>query len=66
VVDVGDEDGHALGRDSSREPPPDRDPHPLLNLLLDPLGGPSHELVRLSVVEQDGHRVHRQDFLDAN
>ena len=60
VVDVGDEDRHALGRDPSREPSSDRDPHALLDLFLDPVRGARDQLLRVLVEQQDRDRVDRQ------
>jgi hypothetical protein len=45
VVDVGDEDRHAFGGDPAREPLADRDPNPLLHLLLDALRSPRDPLL---------------------
>jgi hypothetical protein len=49
MVDVGDEDRYALGRDSSRESLTDGDPDSALDLLLDALGGAGHQLLCLIV-----------------
>ena len=45
MVHVLDEDGHALTGDPAREPPPQWNPHPLLDLLLDSLRRAGHELL---------------------
>ncbi len=47
------------------KPSADRDPHPGLDLLLDPLGRTGDQLVALVVVQQDRHGVDPQDVLDA-
>ena len=57
VIDVGDEDRDALGRDPAGEAPADRDPHAALDLLLDPLGRARDELLRLLVEQQNRDRV---------
>ena len=66
VVDVGDEDRHALGRDPSREPSSDRDPHALLDLFLDPVRGARDQLLRVLVEQQDRDRVDRQRVAHAD
>ena len=45
MVDVGDENRRAFGRDAPRETPTDRDPYPALNLFLDPLRRSCHQLL---------------------
>src|SRR3954467_9007034 len=40
------------------------DARSLLDLLLDPLGRPRHQLARLVVEEENGHGVRREDRLD--
>ena len=65
VVDVGDVDRRAAGRDAAREAPADRDPHAALDLLLEALGGARDELLRLLVEEQDRGGVHAEDLLRA-
>ena len=48
------------------KPPPTRDPHTALDLLLEPLGGARHELLGVLVEEQDGSGVDAQDVLRAD
>ena len=55
--DVGQEHRPALGRDASGEPRPEGNPHPLLHLLLDPLGRPGNEVLALLVEQQDRRGV---------
>ena len=57
VVDIGDENGDALGGDPTGEPLAEWNPHALLDLLLDAAGGAGDELIGRGVVEQDRHRV---------
>ena len=57
VVDVGDEDRDAFGRDPAREPAAERDPDAALDLLLDPIGGAGDELLRIGVEQEDRNRV---------
>jgi hypothetical protein len=64
VVDVLDRDRAPLGRDPAREPAADRDPHALLDLLLDALGGGGHERVAALVDQQEGGGVGVQDLGD--
>ena len=66
MVDVGDEDRHALGGDATGEALPDRNPHALLDLLLDALGGAGHQLASGRVVEEDRHGVDTQGLPDAD
>ena len=61
VVDVVDHHRALLRRDSACEPAPDRDPHALLDLLLESPGRARHELVRALVKQQDGAGIGRQD-----
>ena len=61
VIDVGDEDRGAPGGDPAGEAAPERDPNPLLDLLLDPVRGPRHELVRALVEQQDRGGVDAED-----
>lgn len=63
VIDIGDEDGHALLGDPAGEALADRDADSLLHLRLHALGGASHELVLLVVEQQDGDGVHGQRVL---
>jgi hypothetical protein len=65
VVDVGDEDRDPLGGDASREPPPDRDSHAALHLLLESPGGLRDQLLACLVEQQDGDGVDRQRLLHA-
>ena len=60
MVDVLDEDRDAFGGDPSGESFPDRDPDPLLDLLLDSLRCARDQLLGLFVVEEDRDRVDRQ------
>ena len=60
------EDRHALGGDPAREPLAEREPHALLDLLLDALGRARDQLVRLGVVQQDRDRVDLERLLDAD
>src|SRR5260221_3657069 len=58
IVDIVEHDRPALSRHAAREPLPDRDPHPLLNLLLDPDRGPHNELLdRKSTRLNSSHTV---------
>ena len=66
VVDVGDEDRDALGRDPAGEALAERNPHAALDLLLDPLGGAGDELLRGDVEQQDRDGVDRERLLDAD
>jgi len=66
VVDVLDRQRPALVGDSAREAPAERDPHAALDLLLEPRGGPSHELAGGLVEEQEDGRVGFQDVADAD
>ena len=65
VVDVGDEDRPASGRDASREAPAERDAHAALDLLLETLGGACDELAGVVVEQQDGDGVDTEDVLRA-
>ena len=65
VVDVGDVDRPASGRDASREAPAERDAHTALDLLLETLGRACHELAGVLVEEQDGDGVDTEDVLRA-
>jgi hypothetical protein len=65
VIDVGDVDRPAPGRDASREAAAERDADAALDLLLEALGGPRHELLGVLVEEQDGDRVDAEDVLRA-
>ena len=65
VIDVRDEDRDALGSDAAGEAPADRNPHPLLDLLLDAARCAGHELLRARVVEQDRDRVDGKRVADA-
>jgi hypothetical protein len=47
--------------DSSGKAHPNRDPYPLADLFLDPTCGPSHEVARVLVQEQDGSGVRVED-----
>ncbi len=66
VIDVGDEDRDAFGRDPTREALAQRESHALLDLLLDPSGGARDELIRLPVIEQNRDRVDVERLLDAH
>src|SRR6202030_2764526 len=57
MVDVSHEDRHPLGGDSSSKALSEGDPDPTLDLLLDPLRGPRHQLLGVAVEEQDRRRV---------
>ena len=65
VVDVGDVDRPAPGRDAAREARADRDPDAALDLLLEALGGARDELLGVVVEEQDGDGVDIEDVLGA-
>ena len=62
MIDVGDRDRPPLGRDPAREPAADRDPHTLLDLLLDALRRARVQLVALQHQDRDG--VDRHDLGD--
>src|SRR5262249_12533189 len=67
VADGVRADRTPLRRHFPREPLPERDPHPPLQLLLDPHGGRCHELAALVVHEEDRAGVdleHRADPLE--
>ncbi len=64
VIDVGDEDRDALVGDPAGEALADRDPHALLDLLLDPVRRARHELIGVLVEQQNRHGVHRQRVSD--
>ena len=66
VIDVGDEDRDALGRNATGEALAQREPHALLDLLLDPIGGARDELIRVRFVQQNRDCVHLQRLLDAD
>ena len=53
-----------LGRDPPREAAPDRDPHALLDLLLDPFGGGRHERLAGLVEQQERGRVRAEGVRD--
>ena len=53
MIDVADVDRDALGGDPSGESLADRDPYPLLDLLLDSPRGTRDELVGVAVEQQD-------------
>ena len=57
VVDVGEDDRPALGRDPAGEAAAERDPDALLDLLLDPSRRAGDELVRRLVEQQERARV---------
>ncbi len=57
MIDIGDEDGDALGGDPPGETLAERDPHPLLDLLLDAAGGAGDQFIGRRVVEEDRHGV---------
>jgi hypothetical protein len=63
VLEVGDGDRATLRGDATGEAAAERDPHPLLDLLLDALGGARVQLVALEQQDRDG--VDGQDVRDA-
>ena len=65
MVDVLDRDRSALGGDPPREATPDRDPHALLDLLLDALGGLGHEVAGDLVEQEERGGVRAEDRGDA-
>ncbi len=60
MVDVGDVDRRALGGDPAGEAASNRDPHTLLDLLLDALRGARDQLVGSLFEQQDRDRVDQQ------
>ena len=57
MIDIRQEQRLPLGRDPTREAGTERDPHPLLDLLLDPNRRPGDQLAALGIQQQDRHRV---------
>jgi hypothetical protein len=57
VIVIRQEQRPPLGRDPTREAGTERDPHPLLDLLLDPNRRPGDQLAALGIQQQDRHRV---------
>ena len=53
-----------LSRDAAREPPADRQPKTLTDLLLEPPRCPSDKLRTAAVQHENGDRVYPQDLLD--
>ena len=64
VVDVVEDHRSPARRHPAGEAPPDRDPHALLDLLLDPNRRPRHQLVRLLVEQEHRARVRVEDRAD--
>jgi hypothetical protein len=64
VVDVRQHHRPPLRRHPTREARAHRDPHPLLDLLLDPHRRPRDQLVRLLVQQQNRERIHLQNRPD--
>ena len=64
VVDVLDDHGAALGGDAAGEAAAERDPHALLDLLLDALGRAGDELAGRLVEQQERRRVGAEDVGD--
>ena len=65
VVDVVEDHRRSAGRDPTGEAAPDRDPHTLLDLLLDPHRRPRYELFAVLVQQQHRARVRVEDVADA-
>ena len=66
MIDIRNEDRDTLGGDAARKPLADRDRDTPLDLFLNPLRGPRHELLGLLVEQQDCGRVHRQSVANAD
>jgi hypothetical protein len=64
VVDVLDRDRPLLGRDLAREPAPERDARPDLDLLLEAARRAGDELVGLLVEQQEGDGVALERLAD--
>jgi hypothetical protein len=64
VVDVLDHDRRPLSGDAAGEAATHRDPHPALDLLLDPLRRARHELASRLVEHQERGRVGLEDVAD--
>jgi hypothetical protein len=64
-VDVGDDDRSPLRGHPSRESGAQRDPHALLDLLLDSLRGAGHQLAGVLVEQEHGDGVDAQRLADA-
>ena len=64
VIDVGQPDRPALGRDPAGEALPQRDPDALLHLLLETDRRAGDELAPLGVDEEDGDRIDAEDRAD--
>ena len=65
MVDVGEADRPALGRDPAGEPLAERNPDPLLHLLLQPDGSAGDQVAPLGVDEKHSARVDAEDRADA-
>lgn len=57
MIDVVDDDGPLVRRDSASETLPDRDPRSLANLLLQTPRGRGHQILRGRVEQEHGRRV---------
>ena len=64
VIDVGQPDRPALGRDPAREALPERNPDALLHVLLETDRRAGDELAPLGVDEEDGDRVDAENRAD--
>ena len=65
VIHVADRAGASCGHDPAGESTSHRDPHPLVDLLLEPFGGSRYELVSRRIQEEHGRGVGTKRFTDA-